>query len=255
MRENTCARLCKRRRRPILKGTAVYEIYPRVCAFVCHRVARPAHCGKRGKQAMIMHQVTINNMTLDIFDLRFDRYRADAIFQSLEGKKDALVGARMTVSERAAQRTYLFFYPKHKEPVGAIDVEQVTPTMVTVSIRAWPWAAEHWAPRLIIWLDGQAAKAEKGPGNTDHATVDALVADISVIPRRTMRRAASSKPEAALAPLPPRPGENGATWNDTFDWYYKTPRASCRDLKHLAALIIMSEGTVRNEHSKYQQTR
>lgn len=60
--------------------------------------------------------------------------------------------------------------------------------------------------------------------------------------------------EAAEPELPPRPGADGATWDDTFDWYHRN-RDKCRSLEKLAALIAYDPGTVRNRHSEYQAER
>lgn len=52
--------------------------------------------------------------------------------------------------------------------------------------------------------------------------------------------------------MPPIPGQNGATWDDTFDWYYRMGRGICPTLKKLAGLIGMGEGTVYNNHIRYK---
>lgn len=51
---------------------------------------------------------------------------------------------------------------------------------------------------------------------------------------------------------PPRPGENGKTWDDVFKWYYSVPRAVCENFEDLAKLICLAPGTVRNRHSDYK---
>ncbi len=55
-----------------------------------------------------------------------------------------------------------------------------------------------------------------------------------------------------LPDLPPIPGQNEATWDDTFDWYYRAGREKCSNLKHLAQLLMMAEGTVYNNHNWYK---
>lgn len=60
--------------------------------------------------------------------------------------------------------------------------------------------------------------------------------------------------EAAEPELPPRPGADGATWDDAFDWYHRN-RDKCRSLEKLAALIAYEPGTVRNRHAEYQAQR
>lgn len=62
-----------------------------------------------------------------------------------------------------------------------------------------------------------------------------------------------TKPEFPTEP--PIPNENGHTWDDTFDWYWGTPRFFCPDLKTLSAKIAMDYGTVRKEHAKYIASR
>lgn len=50
----------------------------------------------------------------------------------------------------------------------------------------------------------------------------------------------------------PIPNQNGATWDDTFDWYYRAGRGVCSSLKNLAGLIGWAKGTVYNNHTRYK---
>lgn len=59
---------------------------------------------------------------------------------------------------------------------------------------------------------------------------------------------------AAEPELPPRPGDDGVTWDDAFDWYHRN-RDKCGSLKQLAALVAYDFGTVRNRHAEYQAQR
>ena len=52
----------------------------------------------------------------------------------------------------------------------------------------------------------------------------------------------------------PIPGENGTTWDDTFDWYYAASRATVESLKELSFMLTMAYGTVRNRHYAYVRT-
>lgn len=59
-------------------------------------------------------------------------------------------------------------------------------------------------------------------------------------------------PEADNSPMP-RPGDDGATWDDLFDWLYaRKPEWTDLDLIVIADMIGFAHGTVRNEHSKYK---
>ena len=60
--------------------------------------------------------------------------------------------------------------------------------------------------------------------------------------------------DAAEPELPPRPGADGATWDDAFDWYHRN-RDKCRSLDKLADLIAYTPGAVRNRHAEYQAQR
>jgi hypothetical protein len=57
---------------------------------------------------------------------------------------------------------------------------------------------------------------------------------------------------AQRAGPPPRPGDDGATWDDTFDWFHSVPRSVCRNLNELAKMIAQAPGTVRNRHAEYR---
>lgn len=50
---------------------------------------------------------------------------------------------------------------------------------------------------------------------------------------------------------PPRPGEDGKTWDDVFSWYYQN-RAACPTLRDLAKMIVFAYGHVRREHAKWK---
>ena len=61
-----------------------------------------------------------------------------------------------------------------------------------------------------------------------------------------------AKSRTPLSENPPIPGQNGATWDDVFDWYHRVPRYVCPNQKTLAELIPMAYPTVRNRHSEYK---
>ncbi|MBX2997778.1 MAG: hypothetical protein KF893_04655 [Caldilineaceae bacterium] len=63
---------------------------------------------------------------------------------------------------------------------------------------------------------------------------------------------ALSDGDKLLTATPPIPGQNGATWDDTFDWYYRAGRKKCPSLKHLAQLLGVAVGTVYNKHTLYK---
>lgn len=111
---------------------------------------------------MLHHAVEIDDMTLDIFDERFNWYRVERLIARNLGERDALNGARMVVSETRASRTYLFYYPA-QGTLGDLRVDQVTPTRIKVQVMAKSWAAEHWAPPLVAWLDGLAETTTPTP--------------------------------------------------------------------------------------------
>jgi len=50
---------------------------------------------------------------------------------------------------------------------------------------------------------------------------------------------------------PPKPGTDGATWDDLFRWYYRN-RTTCRTLGDLAKAAVFSPGHVRREHAKWK---
>lgn len=51
----------------------------------------------------------------------------------------------------------------------------------------------------------------------------------------------------------PIPNENGATWDDLFDWWYRGGRLQYPTVKDLASAIGKAPGTVSNNHMHYKE--
>ena len=54
-----------------------------------------------------------------------------------------------------------------------------------------------------------------------------------------------------LPEKPPVPNADGYTWDDVFDWYYRTPRSICQKVEDLAALLGKTKRTVERYKEQY----
>lgn len=67
----------------------------------------------------------------------------------------------------------------------------------------------------------------------------------------SQQRQVTVTPLVKLPEKPPVPGADGYTWDDVFDWYYRTPRRICPKVQDLAALLGKSKRTVERYKEGY----
>lgn len=108
------------------------------------------------------------------------------------------------------------------------------------------WVAEGaWESLTPLWEEVKAMLKK-------HGFLDSTADKATEQTRQETEGLPIPEGDELLTDMPPIPGQNGATWDDTFDWYYRVGRGKCPSLKNLAGLIGMEEGTVYNNHSKYK---